>query len=55
MAAAFSAGSQAGGLADVWRRHGTYLVAHLHVTADDDELLGQVLRLSPPDEAVATS
>jgi hydrogenase/urease accessory protein HupE len=55
VAAAFSAGSSEGGLAEVWRRHGTYLLTHLHVTADDDELPGQVVRLSPPGDGTATA
>src|SRR5438094_1825691 len=32
----------------VWRMHGEYLLAHLHVTADGLPLTGQVADFTPP-------
>src|SRR6266704_2026391 len=35
-------------LHDVWQRHGSYLLHHIHVFADDRPLTGHLANLTPP-------
>jgi hypothetical protein len=42
-----------GSLDDAWRRYGTYLLAHLQVTADGVPLTGQIRGFTPPRKTVS--
>lgn len=54
VAEAFS-DAKGGGLPEVWQRHGQYLLAHLHLSADGTPLTGRLIKVTPPaDTSIAT-
>src|SRR5207302_2715978 len=52
VAEAFASGkSQPANLAEMWKKHGEYLLAHIHVSADDTPLTDQLVRITPPENS----
>jgi hypothetical protein len=48
VAQALGKATEATTLDDVWLRHGTYLLNHIHVVADDRSLTGRLVNITPP-------
>jgi hypothetical protein len=48
VAEAFGEGRNAGTLDEVWRRHGDYLLNHLHLTADGAAIAARIQKIIPP-------
>lgn len=48
VAEAFGGGKKAATLDEVWRRHGEYLLNHLHLTADGTAITPTIQKITPP-------